>query len=229
MRCLAFLVLTPSLALAQPVTHPGDVGCRVDVVLAPDSVRRAIESWVAAEPRCAEQLEVRVVPTEGGYYLSARDGSNRVRERIVPDAQSAAVLVVSWMADDSLDPTLPEPTPPVALRAPMPAFDLPEPVVELAVRHRRLERSAREHWLSLGALASGNGLGARGQLDMLRGEHWMVGAGGGIEGGGDRNRMHEHATSRGAGSSRRWSPIPRSSSPTRARPTSRVCAPRSPR
>src|SRR4051812_3641665 len=94
-------------AVAQPVTQPEREPCKVTIALAPTDVREEIEAWVRAEPRCERELEVRVVPTDDGLYLTARDPGGHVRERIVPDAQSAAVLVVSWMADDSLGPTLP--------------------------------------------------------------------------------------------------------------------------
>lgn len=106
---LVAIALTSSTALAQPVTSPSHAPCAVTIAVAPDDARREIEAWVRAEPRCERQLEVRVVPTEDGLYLSARDAEGRVRERIVPDAQAAAVLVVSWMADDSLGPDLPTP------------------------------------------------------------------------------------------------------------------------
>ena len=101
------LLLVGHAAGAQPVIHPEP--CRVTVATAPPDVRAEIEAWVAAEPRCVRELEVRVVPTEGGLYLSATDPNGHVRDRVVPDAQSAAVLVVSWMADDSLGPMPPSP------------------------------------------------------------------------------------------------------------------------
>src|SRR5262249_45669644 len=92
-------------AAAQPVTHPEAEACKVTVAFAPDEVRAEVEAWVRAEPRCERELVVRVTPTEDGLYLTATDLKGHVRERVVPDAQSAAVLVVSWMADDSIGPT----------------------------------------------------------------------------------------------------------------------------
>jgi len=102
-------------AIAQPVTRPSR--CEVTIVdapgaHAPEVVREVIEEWVRAEPRCTTTLEVRVVPTDGGLYLLARDGSGRLQERLVPDAQSAGALVASWVADDSIEPPAP---PPVAV------------------------------------------------------------------------------------------------------------------
>jgi hypothetical protein len=89
--------------------------CEVTIVRAPDDVRREIENWVAREPACRIALDVRVIPTEGGLYLMARDSTGRLRERLVPDAQAAGVLVASWVADDALEPT---PPPPGAARVP---------------------------------------------------------------------------------------------------------------
>ena len=72
-RVLALIaVCAPSPAFAQPVTHPERGPCKVVIALAPDAVRTEIEAWVRAEPRCEHELEVRVVPTQDGYYLSAR-------------------------------------------------------------------------------------------------------------------------------------------------------------
>lgn len=90
-------------AWAQAAPAPADRACRVTIAEAPGDVRAEIEAWVRAEPRCRRELEVRVVAAAGGLHLRAREPDGHVRERIVPDAQSAAVLVVSWMADDSID------------------------------------------------------------------------------------------------------------------------------
>ncbi len=89
------LVLAAAPAGAQPAP------CAVTFVRAPDDVRTVVEDWVRAEPVCATALELRIVPTEGGLYLLARDDSGRVRERVVPDAQAAGVLVASWVAADA--------------------------------------------------------------------------------------------------------------------------------
>ncbi len=162
-------------AYAQPVTRP----CHVTVALAPDDVRAEIDAWVRAEPRCERELEVRVVPTDDGLYLQARDGTGHVRERVVPDAQSAAVLVVSWMADDSLGTSFP-----TALEAPsitLGAIDTEVPPgihdSVYASAPPRDRTTARR--LVLGALASRSGGGLRGQLDLFGGRHWSAGIGGG--------------------------------------------------
>jgi len=115
----ALAVATP--AAAQPVTRPVE-SCGVTFVRAPDDVRYVIEQWVRAEPRCVIGLELRVVPTEGGYYLLARRADGRLHERLVPDSQAAGVLVASWIADDGSVPGAPVPTPmPAMAPAPMPS------------------------------------------------------------------------------------------------------------
>ncbi len=91
-------------ARAQPVTGAED--CAVTIVRAPHEVRTEIEAALAPEP-CTMPLEVRVVPTEGGFYVLARDFGGRVRERVAPDARTAAVLVASWAAGDRLAPQSP--------------------------------------------------------------------------------------------------------------------------
>ncbi|HSR99994.1 MAG TPA: hypothetical protein VLM79_23225 [Kofleriaceae bacterium] len=108
------ILLVASRSAAQPagppeVAAPGT--CEVTIVHAPDDVRSEIGSWVAREPFCRVALEVRAIPTEGGFYLLARDSSGLLHERLVPDAQAAGVLVASWVADDALEPPpLPPPT-----------------------------------------------------------------------------------------------------------------------
>lgn len=95
MRQLALLAsfLLSSVAGAEP--------CVVTIVRSPDDVRAAIERWVAQEASCTSKLEVRVVPSDGGFYLIARDDRGRLHERLVPTAESAGVLVASWIADAS--------------------------------------------------------------------------------------------------------------------------------
>jgi hypothetical protein len=87
--------------------HP----CTVTIVRAPDDVRREIEDWVQREVSCRISLDVRAIPTDGGLYLLARESTGKLHERLVPDAQSAGVLVASWVANDSLQP-MPQPPPP---------------------------------------------------------------------------------------------------------------------
>lgn len=203
-RLVAGLVLAAALRVsagAQPVTQPERASCKVTIALAPADVRAEIEAWVRAEPRCERELEVRVVPTEDGLYLSASDPDGRVRERVVPDAQSAAVLVVSWMADDSLGPTFPEPHAAIAAEAPpiTASYDdeVPDAVAlgapGLARTVQLRDRVARKRWLSLGVIGSRDaGGGFRGQLDLLAHETFTVGVGGGFRGREDRDGMDDH-------------------------------------
>jgi hypothetical protein len=95
----ALLVAAPASVGAQPVTQPK--ACQVTIARAPDDVRAVVETWVRSEPQCSVALEIRIVRTDGGLYLLAQDERGRIRERIVPDAQTAGVLVASWIADDN--------------------------------------------------------------------------------------------------------------------------------
>jgi hypothetical protein len=171
-------VLAASTAAAQPMQRPQ---CAVTIVRAPDDVRTVIESWVQAEPNCNVKLEVRVVPTEGGLYLLARDESGRLRERMVPDAQSAGVLVASWVAADSSAPTPYDVrTPAVAPQPPMPPVAPPTPVVapalgpvEAGPGEAPIVAPAvppeKSRWLAIGAMTAMSGTGGGG----VRGE-WDV-------------------------------------------------------
>jgi len=120
------LAAVPALgqpAPAPPAPGPSASACAVTIVRAPDPVRQTIERWLANE-HCTLALQVRIIPTEGGLYLLATDEHGRVRERIVPDAQSAGVLIASWAADDGLGGATP---PPEAAIAPGPVVAPPPP------------------------------------------------------------------------------------------------------
>ena len=158
---LVLAVATP--AAAQPVTRPE---CGVTFVRAPDDVRYVIEQWVRAEPRCTVGLELRVVPTEGGYYLLARRADGRLHERLVPDAQSAGVLVASWIADDGNPQGTPAPTPIAEPEAtPAPSYPMPVAgppytvgpggVAVLAPRPQPAHPSGK--WLTLGIASTTDG------------------------------------------------------------------------
>jgi hypothetical protein len=175
---LGVVALAPAGASADP--------CRVNIVAAPANVRAEIETWVRAEPKCARQLEVRVAPAEGGYDLHARDDRGHVRTRVVPDAQSVAVLVVSWMADDSVAAApLPVEVPSFA-DAPATDFEIPPPIgaigepppaptlVAPAPGAARAQR-----WVSFGVLAGPNG-GIRGQIDLVAHRRFRFGIAGGF-------------------------------------------------
>jgi hypothetical protein len=109
---VAFGVLPVLPVFGDPDPPPSRERCTVTIVRAPERVRREVEKWVSAEPRCSNSIELRVVTTDGGLYLVARDDRGRIRERIVPDAQSVGVLVASWVADDApFWPSQPSPAP----------------------------------------------------------------------------------------------------------------------
>ncbi|HTL38244.1 MAG TPA: hypothetical protein VL326_34175 [Kofleriaceae bacterium] len=134
---LGLVLAASTTAFAQPVTSPAT--CAVRVVRAPDDVRQVVEAWVKAEPKCSLAVEVRIIPTDGGLYLFALDERGRIRERMVPDAQSAGVLVASWVADDTMytpppkaPPTQNETVDPFAVRGSGPNSDLTTPGMTLS-------------------------------------------------------------------------------------------------
>ncbi|MBA3463557.1 MAG: hypothetical protein H0T46_26610 [Deltaproteobacteria bacterium] len=132
MRLLAVTAVLAAVPVAaQPVIRPEPPRvepCSVTFVRAPDDVRYVIEQWLRAEPRCSGAIELRVVPTEGGYYLMAQRPDGRLHERLVPDAQSAGVLVASWVADDWTGAPQRAPAAPPAL-APLPPPSAPLTVI----------------------------------------------------------------------------------------------------
>ncbi len=183
------LVLAASSAAAQPTLTREN--CAVTIVRAPEDVKRVVESWVQAEPKCSVKLEIRIVPTDGGLYLIARDDYGRIRERVVPDAQSAGVIVASWVAADSNAQTpydIRQPTP-----APEPMVGAPEPAsaaaaapvaagpsvesvqapgdapVTMPIVPTAPQAQDKPRWFSLGGLVAMSGTGgggARGEWDI---------------------------------------------------------------
>ncbi|MFT3692035.1 MAG: hypothetical protein QM831_02760 [Kofleriaceae bacterium] len=134
--------------------------CAVHIVDAPDAVRAEIEHWVAAEPRCARELTVRVTETADGLLVEA-DG----RQRVLPDARSVAVLVVSWMADDTIG------------RAPVVEPVRPPSTVEPTRVVARVEPPAASsnRWLAVGAVIDDAGIGVDGRLDVVTRARWTLG------------------------------------------------------
>lgn len=190
LRAALLLISLRGVAVAQPVTTPAQVECVVHVVEAPATVRAEIERWVAAEPRCSRSLEVRVDATPRGFHLVATDGTGRVRERGIPDAESAAVLVVSWMADDST--TEPEVT--VSIPAPTAAAVIPlrggiaEPDFAVSAQAISL-RPRHDHQLALGVAMTDDDVGFHGQVDAISRGALRFGVAGGWRG---RAGRHEH-------------------------------------
>lgn len=150
---LAFIVAAFPVA-AQPgppprPAAPAASGCDVTIVRAPDDVRPVVESWIRSEPHCAATLDVRILRITGGLYLLAQAPDGRTYERIVPDAQSAGLLIASWSADDGIGH--PAAAPPVSA-APAPPS-------------RRANK-----WLAVGGVAEVRGgyggAGIHGEIDL---------------------------------------------------------------
>ena len=178
-------------AAAQPVSQPKP--CAVTIARAPQDVRAVVEAWVQTEAQCSVALEVRIVPTDGGYYLLAQDERGGVRERIVPDAQSAGVLVASWIADDNAPPLPVIVTPPPAPERPRAPTTVPASSPSIASRERvsppgltPLELTDTEtstpsptrRWLSAGGLlplSESSGVGLRIEADLVKRGRWLFG------------------------------------------------------
>ena len=137
------------------------------LVRAPQDVRPIVESWLAKE-QCATPLTVRIVETEGGYYIFAQDDRGRIQERIVPDAQSAGVLIASWTADDGIEkpapPSVPEP-------APVSHAEAIAPTLTLTTRHPRVKQPEppANHWVTLagGMQGTNHQQGVQIELEVL--------------------------------------------------------------
>jgi hypothetical protein len=170
---IALLASATSVA-AQPITSP--TPCKVTISRAPDNVREVVEAWVKAEPRCASAIDVRIIPTTEGLYLLAQDDRGHVRERIVPDAQSAGVLIASWVADDTFPSDLtvvfvPHSAPAALARAPEGAL------VDQALQ-RRGDEGRLSKWLSVGLtfnVGQDHARGLRAEADILSWTSWSVG------------------------------------------------------
>jgi hypothetical protein len=140
--------------------------CEVMIARAPAELRAAVETALSAEAHCSVALELRAVPTEGGYYLLARDMHGRVRERIVPDAASAATLVTSWASDDELDDTKravaqAPPSASEAIAVVVAATSAPEPPTFIGL---------------YGIAGPSLGSGLRAEVDLVRRGRWSFGA-----------------------------------------------------
>jgi len=160
-------VLATLLALAAPVAAqpagPVSRTCEVRFVRAPDDVRYVIETWLAAEPHCSSKIDLRVIPTDHGFYLIAQRPDGRLHERYVPDAQSAGVLVASWVADDWVAPrtapassdiwNAPRPgAPPATPTRSVPQYTTPSETSVITAARSPLRRESAPRWLTLGAM-----------------------------------------------------------------------------
>jgi hypothetical protein len=173
---MRIVVMLSLLVATRAYAQPDD--CEVKIAHAPDDVREAIEQWLTGES-CTVPLEVRVVPTEGGLYLLARDRHGRTRERIVPDAQAAGVLVASWAADDSMGPQRVPPETPESQQSP-PSMLPARPQLDDIDRGAEAESRQRGNtWIEL-ALLKSRDLGARVAVDLVQRGRWTFGAAGSL-------------------------------------------------
>jgi hypothetical protein len=102
MRSWLALAFVAALAAPAAAQRPA---CAIEIARAPDDVRPVVEQWLSGLPSCSIALEVRIVRTDGGLYIVARDDRGTVRDRVVPDADTAGALIASW-ADDGQGPAL---------------------------------------------------------------------------------------------------------------------------
>jgi hypothetical protein len=178
------LILLASLtaatpAAAQPITSPAS--CKVTISRAPEDVRAVVEEWVTAEPRCASSVDVRIIPTEGGLYILAQDDRGGVRERIVPDAQSAGVLIASWIADDTFPPDktvvfVPELVPPATSTRAETTASPSSALVDRAPSPRTPGKLPK--WVSVGLMfdiGPDRGGGFRAEVDVKSWIDWSAG------------------------------------------------------
>lgn len=177
MRIAASIAVTLAALCASHEARAERGTCEVVFVRAPDEVRLVIESWLEAEPRCSGTIELRVVETEsGGLYLIAQRPDGRIHEREVPDAQSAGVLVASWVADDWTS-SPPEDETPAPTVAPI-TVDPLEPTAAEAPPPRAPRSVGR--WFSAAgmiAMEGEGGAGARFEMDLSGGlsSKWTLG------------------------------------------------------
>ncbi len=131
--CIVLLLAATAPAVARPGT------CQVVVARAPVEVRAEIERWVAAEPHCVRSID-----------------RGLTRERMVPDASTAGVLVASWMADEHVE----------AARISDDISNQPIGSPDILVREEQGRRAERMEYVFL---ASGGALVAGGAVTYLVG------------------------------------------------------------
>jgi hypothetical protein len=176
--------IAASLAIALATLVAGEAhaerrDCEVLFVRAPDDVRLVIESWLKAEPRCSGTIELRVVETESGtLYLIAQRPDGRIHEREVPDAQSAGVLVASWVADDWTSTPPADEAPPTVEPLTVNPFEGAPGVTDALPPPTPVLSTGR--WFSVGAMIAMEGMGgvgARFEMDLFggRSSKWTLG------------------------------------------------------
>jgi hypothetical protein len=91
----------PGHAEARP-SDPG--ACGVKLLRAPEELLVGLEHKLAALSVCEGQLDVWIVRAVDGLYVIARDELGRIRERVVADADVAALLIAAWVEIDAALP-----------------------------------------------------------------------------------------------------------------------------
>ncbi len=185
------IVLAATPAAAEPVTSART--CTVELVRAPEDVRPVVEAWIASARRCSVALDVRIVPTPGGLYVLAQDDRGMVRDRIVPDAQTAGALIASWADDGAPAPVTVDVHTEVTFEPSLAPITDPVPIPDAvggpgAVRsagngepHDDASSHARNHpshWVGeFGMVGGGNTSfrGLRGEVDVIHGSSWTAG------------------------------------------------------
>jgi hypothetical protein len=98
---LAAVSLLPAVASADVAPEPT---CGVRLVRATEALRAEVGAALAADAAaCQGDLDVWLIPSDGGVYVQARDRLGRIRERVVADGTTAATLIASWVDVDALD------------------------------------------------------------------------------------------------------------------------------
>ncbi|HEY5926544.1 MAG TPA: hypothetical protein VIV11_32880 [Kofleriaceae bacterium] len=166
------LVAIAIVAVAAPAAADP---CDVRIKYAPEDVREVVTSWLLDEPSCGPALEIRIVATEAGLYVFARDAGGRTRERVVPDAQSAGVLIASWAAADA---TVIEPAP---AREPAPAMTVELSYTPAQPRDTGVaqqftpkRRVSRDKTLAVHGFGNAITTGVRAELDLWRKGPWFA-------------------------------------------------------
>ncbi|HEY5934525.1 MAG TPA: hypothetical protein VIU61_07820 [Kofleriaceae bacterium] len=164
MPSYAVAALTTILMTAPAVAAP----CALEIVRAPEDVRRAVETRTDRHLSCAS-LSVRVITQDDGLLYAiviAPDGT--VKEQAFADATEAAIQIVAWAVEAT-----PRRSPP----ATAPASPREEGVVVVAAPPSRSER-----WIALSGLANPYSRGIRGELDVIARSGWIVGIAVGLSG-----------------------------------------------
>ncbi len=165
---VAIVAATAGTATAEP--------CPVTIVRAPDAVRPVVAQWLAQEARC-KRLEVRIVATDEGLYVLARDDRGRLHERVVPNADAAGVLIASWAADDELAAPGPDPVAAIAALPTAPAVTMPPGEAPVLAQVAPAPRGD-PRWLTVGGLigaSDGGGFGVRAELDVATARRFSLG------------------------------------------------------